>query len=80
MRVVAVALGFYKGSRRRPGEVFEMPEADARLPRWVQPANDPLPEAKSEHAKTVDAVIASAGPKKVGTPPPKIVGDDEDLV
>jgi hypothetical protein len=46
MKVKAKALGFYGGSRRRPGEVFEVPEG-ARA-KWFEPvsAAPAEPEAK----------------------------------
>lgn len=37
MKVKAKALGFYGGSRRRPGEVFEVPEG-ARA-KWFEPVS-----------------------------------------
>lgn len=66
MLVIATRQGFYKGSRRRAGVKFEMPEADKKMPRWVQPANEPLAPIKSDSDKALDAIRATAGPKRAG--------------
>lgn len=69
MRVVVIKMGFYKGSRRRPGDEFEMLEVDEtkKLPKWVQPADMPLAEMPSEEKRAYLAALAQAGPKRKGT-------------
>jgi hypothetical protein len=63
MRVIAKSKGFYKGSRRRPGEVFEMSEDSFKkvdgkpvLPAWVAEAKDEAAARK----QVADAKVASA--------------------
>lgn len=67
MQVVAIRMGFWNGTRRRVGEVFDMPEP---LPSWVKPTNDPAKakaeaEAakKAEHEKQRAGAIAASGGK-----------------
>lgn len=50
MKVKAKVLGFYGGSRRRPGEVFEVPEGAKA--KWFEPvsAAPAEPEAKPRKA------------------------------
>jgi hypothetical protein len=73
MQVVAMQSGFYNGSRRRTGDVFEMdvPTKDGKpvLPKWVKAAPN-AHEAKVEAAKakkaeqdklTAGAIAASGG-------------------
>ena len=67
MKVVAIAMGFYNGHRVRIGTKFEMPEADAKMPRWVQPADKPLPKGLLDSEKNAAAAIAAAGPKRPKT-------------
>ena len=71
MRVVAIKMGSYNGSRRRLGDVFEMPEADKKMPAWVQPADRELPKLVDDHARALAAAITTAGPKRPNTPPIK---------
>lgn len=57
MKVKAIKLGFYGGSRRRPGEVFEVPETIKGS--WFVPVEtpaDPVPEVakRSRKAKVSD--------------------------
>lgn len=75
MRVIAIKKGFYSGGRRRPGDVFEMSEADMKaldgkpvLPGWVVEAKDPaaareqVAKAKRlEERKHSDAAVAASG-------------------
>ncbi len=47
MQVRAIEMGFYGGTRVRPGTVFEMPEATRdKLPAWVEPADGPASPVK----------------------------------
>ena len=64
VKVVAIKMGFYNGSRRRIGEVFEMPEADKKMPAWVQPVDAPLPKLVPEHERAAAAAFTAAGPKR----------------
>ncbi len=66
MRVRAIRQGFYRGSRRRPGVEFDMPEADKCMPRWVQPIAEPKAVIKSDEERAIDAARATAGPKRAG--------------
>lgn len=55
MKVRATQLGFYGGSRRRPGDVFDVKENE--LGRWMEPvetgavADEPEKPAKVSRAK-----------------------------
>jgi len=52
MRVIATQLGFYKGSRVREGQVFEVP--DGLKGKWFKPyvaAESELPAAKQKRGK-----------------------------
>lgn len=40
MQVVAYSMGFYKGERRRPGDVFEVP--DGLKSKWFAPVGEKL--------------------------------------
>jgi hypothetical protein len=76
MRVVAKQKGYYGGSRRRPGDIFDMAESamkkDAKgapmLPKWVEEAQDELAARKqvadakrTAESKNRDAAVASSG-------------------
>lgn len=73
MKVRAIKLGFYRGSRKYPGDVFEMPEADKRLPKWVQPAEMNYEEMPDETKRGFLAALQTGGPKRAGTPPVKTI-------
>ncbi len=75
MRVRAVKTGFYGASRKYPGDVFEMPEADKKLPRWVQPADMEYEEMPDEEKRAFLAAQQTAGPKRPGTPEAKRVSN-----
>lgn len=45
MRVKAHTTGSYRGHRRRPGEVFTIPDG-ATLPKWVEQVPDDTPIGK----------------------------------
>jgi len=79
MRVIALEMGFFGGSRRRAGEEFEYDtskckrneEGDVILPKVLAPAT---PATRSHIAdlkrqgqqKEMSAIVASAGPKRPG--------------
>lgn len=71
MLVRAIKMGFYRGSRKRPGEEFDMTELDGekpmKLPRWVQPAAMEITDMPDEEQRAYGAAKASAGPKRAGT-------------
>jgi hypothetical protein len=74
MRVIAVATGFYKGTRIRVGHEFEydLPGGQA-LPKWVVAANDKaradiVNEERAKRKQDLDAMMAAAGPKRGGQP------------
>lgn len=76
MKVRATAVGFHGGSRRRVGEVFDVPEGVTGS--WFEPASkpakaskkaDPEPTTLSEGAKLFGQVV----PEGEGT------GSDDDL-
>jgi hypothetical protein len=46
MKVIANTLGFYGGSRRRPGDVFEVP--DGTKGKWFTPADKAKPKGKAK--------------------------------
>ena len=75
MKVVAIKMGFYNGSRRRVGEVFDMPEADKRMPAWVQPSDKPVPALAAEHTRNTAAALAANGPKRPVVPAPASTDD-----
>lgn len=61
MKVIAIQTGFYQGSRRRPGAIFEMLEKDMKvvngkptLPKWAKEVTD---EAKMKQ-EVIDAKAA----------------------
>lgn len=61
MRVIATSAGFYQGSRRKAGDIFDMADADMRkkdgktvLPKWVKAVKDEA-DAKAEVAKAKKA-------------------------
>ena len=54
MKVIALSLGFYRGARKRIGDVFDMDESAMKkkdgkptLPSWVKPVSNER-EAKQE--------------------------------
>ena len=76
MQVVAMQVGFYGGSRRRVGDVFDIPDESMKkregkpiLPKWVAPAPNAheakIVAAKAKQAdqarRTAGAVAASGG-------------------
>ena len=73
IRVMALEMGFYKGSRRRPGEEFDMDVADVpvkdavyQFPSWVDAAGDlarrRFEKKQSDHAAKMTAgALASSG-------------------
>jgi len=79
VRVIAAAVGFYKGARRRVGEIFDMAESVMKtdkagnpvLPKWVREAPATEAEAKAlvsaaktaEDNKQRDGAIAASGGK-----------------
>lgn len=74
MKVRATELGFYNGSRVRPGAIFEIPDT-MKMPRWAEPASNPAPEkedttnkpvALSELAKVTAEADAKAKAKGAG--------------
>ncbi len=67
MRVRVLRQGFYNGSRRRAGVEFEWPGLTLKdMPRWVQSVDAPKVIIKSDEAKALDAIRATAGPKRPG--------------
>jgi hypothetical protein len=61
MQVVALAPGFYAGTRRRTGDIFELDSSKLKqkdgkpvMPSWVKPAPD-VAQAKAEAAKAKKA-------------------------
>ena len=74
MRVIAIELGFYGGSRRRVGAEFEMAIAKgAKLPRWVVLASSEsrakiVSDGEAKRKQDLAAIIAAAGPKRDGKP------------
>jgi hypothetical protein len=78
MRVIATQAGFYNGFRQRVGSEFEYAESDmaknkgGALPKWVVPASPAekvrlANAAEVEKRRQVEAVIATAGPKRAGS-------------
>lgn len=60
MRVLAIHPGFYAGSRKRPGAVFEMPDAEAEgllksKHSWIEPAPATAAEAAARAASVEKA-------------------------
>lgn len=53
MKVIATELGFY-GSRRRPGEVFEIP--DGTKGKWFVPVDKAKPKGKAKEDKGPDTL------------------------
>ena len=72
MKVVATRLGFYNGSLRQAGDRFDMPEANKKMPAWVQPADQELPHLMDDNTRNTAAAITSGGPKRVNTPAPRV--------
>jgi hypothetical protein len=74
MRVIALEMGFYNGSRQRPGSEFDMnPLPDGSLPKWVVAADDNSRVEIARNAaraaqRDFDAMVAAAGPKRGGRP------------
>lgn len=71
MRVIATEMGFFAGYRRRSGAEFDIPEGTV-LPKWVVPATpqarvDLADAPRRQRQKDIDALVASAGPKRAGT-------------
>jgi hypothetical protein len=74
MKVIALEAGYYRGRRIRAGEEFEFEprKSDGKHPSWTALAT---PEAHAKFAadvrakdkKAFDALVAAAGPKRVGT-------------
>jgi hypothetical protein len=65
MQVTATKTGFYDGSRRRPGDVFDMPEGK-KLPSWVVPSGAFKPaKAKDLNGDTKSAASAKAARDKL---------------
>lgn len=92
MRVIAKTKGFYRGERKRPGDVFDMAEsamkkgADGKpvLPAWVAPA-DKVSKAEIVEAKKAadDKFVRGAQAASGGAAAKKKVetaGQAEDLV
>lgn len=52
MKVVATAIGFYGGERRRPGAVFEV--KDGTKARWFQPLEEAQKAKPKAAAKKAD--------------------------
>lgn len=71
MLVRATKMGFYRGSRKRPGAEFDMTELDGenpiKLPKWVQPADIDAADMPDEEQRAYGAAKAAAGPKRKGT-------------
>jgi len=72
MRVIAIEMGSYRGHRIRAGQEFEFePRPGQEFPKWLRPAT---PEnraainisAEQKRRKDVEALIATAGPKRAG--------------
>lgn len=75
MRVIAIKKGFYRGGRRRPGDVFDMSESDMKKvdgesvpPSWVEEVKDEASAKKkvadakrAEANKQGDAARAASG-------------------
>lgn len=57
MRVRAITMGFYGGARRRPGDVFEVP--DGTKGTWFKPA-DVAPQPAPKPAQMGDVKPAAA--------------------
>ena len=55
MKVLAINPGFYGGSRRRAGAVFEMPDAEVAKTPWVEPAPGTAGEAQARTAQVAKA-------------------------
>lgn len=65
MKVIATALGFYK-SRRRPGDVFEVP--DGTNGKWFTPADNAKPKGRAKVEKSPETLseLAQAEHKAQG--------------
>jgi hypothetical protein len=68
-KVVAKALGFHGGQRRRPGDVFFV--ADDDKGSWFEPAVDPREELKEEIKKELSGEPQPAAKPAAPPPPPK---------
>ena len=66
MKLTARLMGFYKGSRIRPGETFEF--SGEKLPKWAFPAGtkDPNPVKQPELGDTKPAAARQAAKVKAG--------------
>lgn len=65
MQVIATKVGFYGGSRRKVGEVFEMELRDPKkLPSWVALGRAVAAPAKPLGGDTKPAGAAAAAMKK----------------
>jgi hypothetical protein len=62
MKVRATQLGFYNGSRKRPGDVFDIPDG-AKIGSWFVPADSPAPE--SQAPDNVEPIALSQLSKKM---------------
>jgi hypothetical protein len=65
MKVVAIKMGFYGGTRIKPGTALDMPVAKGKkLPSWVVPANEApkavAPAPLNGDTKPVGAAAAAA--------------------
>jgi len=78
MKVKATAMGFYRGNRIRPGQVFTLADDKHFSAKWMEPAGEtakkPEPKGKGNEPK---GSAPEGGSKGAGKPEPKGKGNAE---
>lgn len=86
MQVVAMRQGFYDGTRRRIGDIFDMavPSKDGKpvMPSWVQAVTDPTKAKQAALAAKKaeeDRIVAGAKVASGGKAAERKIADARDL-